>query len=92
LKHICSAYETATSNDRLQGSLRGSAQGSASRRTKGLVFCQIRNREQHQNYNNKKTAGPERPASAAGIGPFSGFALLRGHSGRASGLLKAKEN
>jgi len=35
-------------------------------------------------------AGPERPASAAGIGPFSGFALLRGHSGRASGLLKQR--
>jgi hypothetical protein len=74
----------------LQGSLRGSAQGSASRRTKGFVFCQLQGRKQHGDLKIEKAAGPERPASAAGIGPFSGFALLRGHSGRASGLLKQR--
>jgi hypothetical protein len=75
---------------RLQGSLRGSAQGSASRRTKGFVFCQLQERKQHGDLKIEKAAGPERPASAAGIGPFG--LRYASRALRASGLLKAKEN
>jgi hypothetical protein len=50
----------------------------------------MRNREQHQNCNNKKAAGPERPASAAGIGPFR--LRYASRALRASGLLETKEN
>jgi hypothetical protein len=55
---------------RPQGSLRGSPQGSAFRRTKGFVFYQLQESKQHGNFKTEKAAGPERPASAAGIGPF----------------------
>jgi hypothetical protein len=76
---------------RLQSSLRCSAQGSASRRTKGFVFCQLQERKQHGDLKIEKAAGPERPASAAGIGPF-GLRYASRALGRASSLLKAKEN
>lgn len=37
---------------------------------KALFSVKSATANSHQNYNNKKAAGPERPASAAGIGPF----------------------
>jgi hypothetical protein len=43
-----------------------------------------------QNYNNKKAAGPERPASAAGIGPFRASLCFAGTPGGAAAFLKQR--